>query len=101
VATVRADLQAFESGESYFRVDVPKGMTPQQFEGDVEAAATRYVAEKYDAVMGPNSNSAVGYAILQAGGTLPVVTGWFFGARKLEYYQRQNHPTSNHPGGIP
>ncbi len=84
--TLSADLKAFQSGNGYFGVDVPKGMTPEQFEAAVEAAATQYSAPEYNPVWGPNSNSAVGYAIITAGGMLPVITGWTWGAPQLNYY---------------
>jgi hypothetical protein len=74
--TFAADLDTFRSGKGYYKVDVPDGMTPEQFEAKVAAAAAGYSARTYDPIFGPNSNSAVGFAILNAGGTLPYISGW-------------------------
>jgi hypothetical protein len=95
--TIQADLEAFRSGSGYFKVDVPSGKTQEQFEADVEAAADGYSAPKYDPVWGPNSNSAVGYAIITAGGTFPQIFGWSQGAHQWDWWFPNQRPSNPGP----
>ena len=65
-------------------------MTQEQFRDRIVEAAERYKAPEYSDKI--NSNSAAGYLILKAGGTLPGI----FEVDRLEiglrYYEENPHP---------
>src|SRR5262249_20395357 len=92
--TILADLKAFQSGNSnsYFMVELPQGMTQEQFEETVEAAATDYSAPKYAPAVGPNSNSAVGWAVIMSGAKFPQISGWSRGAWQWDWWFPEKTP---------
>jgi hypothetical protein len=80
-----ADRTAFFKGDVY-TVRAPEGVTQESFEKNVVEWANRYTAPYYDAIVGPNSNSAVAFPLIMSGAELPSVQQGMLGARGLGYW---------------
>jgi hypothetical protein len=82
---MQVDRAAFSNGHVY-PVRAPQGRTQEAFEKSVVEWAGRYRAPYYDLVLGPNSNSGVGYPLIMSGAELPNVHQGPLGAWGLGYW---------------
>jgi RHS repeat-associated protein len=93
-STYEADLEAFRRGTNVYIISPPAGVPQVAWDTAVIRAASSYRATNYDAILGPNSNSAATYPIIVNGGQVPNIReGWLFGPRGIDYWQKpQNWP---------
>jgi hypothetical protein len=90
-AEIQADRAAFFKGYVY-RIRAPEGKTQQDFEKSVADWARRYRAPYYDAINGPNSNSAAAFPLIMSGAELPSVQQGMLGAWQLSYWSFLGDP---------
>jgi hypothetical protein len=72
------DRQAFEnpgSENEHFQIDPPNGVTQEDFDRKVTERGDDYRVENYDALAGPNSNTAADNILERGGGHVPNVPG--------------------------
>jgi hypothetical protein len=92
-AEMQADRAAFFKGYVY-TIRAPKGETQEDFEKCVADWANRYRAPYYDAINGPNSNSAAAFPLIMSGAELPNVQQGILGAWQLNYWSFLRGPTA-------
>jgi hypothetical protein len=82
---MRVDRATFSNGNVY-PVRAPEGRTQKAFAKSVIDWAGRYRAPYYDLMLGPNSNSGVGFPLIMSGAELPNVQQGVLGAWGLGYW---------------
>ena len=73
--TYAADRRAFGSGPGNYPIPAPPGMSQGDWDRAVMNSGNNYSQGPYFPVPGPNSNTAAGNIITNAGGTVPSVPG--------------------------
>jgi RHS repeat-associated protein len=78
--TYAGDTQAFGSGPGNYPIPAPPGMSQSDWDRAVTNSGNNYSQGPYFPVPGPNSNTAAGNIITNAGGTVPNAPGaWGMG----------------------